>query len=151
MTIGMFAAKDPDRQAIIIVETGQSITYGDLERRSESLARSLLNWGLQPGDRIAVFMENRIEFFEVLWAALRLGLRLVPVNRFLKAEEAAYIVEDSDSRALFASDALGEVARGILDIAPSNVTHYVATSAGIPGYASLEQLISDAPPRPRTA
>jgi long-chain acyl-CoA synthetase len=145
MTIGMFAAKDPDRQAIIIVETGQSITYGDLERRSESLARSLLNWGLQPGDRIAVFMENRIEFFEVLWAALRLGLRLVPVNRFLKAEEAAYIVEDSDSRALFASDALGEVARGILDIAPSNVTHYVATSAGIPGYASLEQLISDAP------
>lgn len=145
MTIGTFAATVPDRHAITIVETGQSISYGDLERRSERLARSILDWGLQPGDRIALFMENRIEFFEVLWAALRLGLRVVPVNRFLKAEEAAYIVEDSDSRAVFASDALADAARAIRDIAPSKVTHYIATGEGLDGFTPLERLIADAP------
>ena len=57
--------------------------------------------GLEPGDHISLLMENDLKYFEIAWAAYRSGLYITCINRYLTAEEAAYIVNDSGSKALF--------------------------------------------------
>ena len=105
---GAHAEADPAKAAVIMAGTGAVLTYGELEERSRRLAQLWWTAGLRPGDHVAIFAENRTEYFEVVWAALRSGLYLTPVNRYLTAEEAAYIVNDCDARALVASASLGE-------------------------------------------
>ena len=69
--------------------------------------------GLEPGDHISLLMENDLKYFEIAWAAYRSGLYITCINRYLTAEEAAYIVNDSGSKALFTSSEL-EVSTSIL-------------------------------------
>jgi long-chain acyl-CoA synthetase len=78
-----------------------SISFGELDLRSQSLAGALAEGGLRAGDRIAVFAGNRFETLEVTTAALRAGIVPVPINRFLTSREASFLLEDSGTRWLF--------------------------------------------------
>ena len=115
---GKWGIEVPDKPAAVNAVTGDTVTYGELNDRSNRLAQLLWARGLRPGDHIAVFMENNLRFFEVLWAALRSGLYLTTVNRYLTAEEAGYIVDNCEAQALIASAHLGEVAADLLPYAP---------------------------------
>ena len=64
-------------------------------------------------------MENNLRYYEVVWAALRSGLYITTVNRFLTAEEAAYIVNDSQSKALITSSYLNDAAHGMSSLIPN--------------------------------
>ena len=64
-------------------------------------------------------MENQPRFLEVVWAALRSGLRITPVNRYLTGAEAAYIVNDCDAGAMVTSRAMGEVAEELVGMTPA--------------------------------
>ena len=110
---GKWAVLTPDKPAAINSDTGATISFQDLEDRSNRLARLFRARGLRPGNHIALFLENDIRFFEVAWAALRSGLYLTTVNRYLTAEEAAYIVNDCGARALISSRRLAGAAREI--------------------------------------
>ena len=57
-------------------------------------------------------------FHVVYWAAIRSGLYLTAVNRYLAADEAAYIINDSGSRSLITTAALADTARAVRDMAP---------------------------------
>ncbi len=70
-------------------------------------------------DVVALFMENNIRYHEVYWAALRSGMYLTAVNKYLTAEEAAYIVADSGAKALVTSAALEPVAEAMRDAVPA--------------------------------
>ncbi|MEO3787539.1 acyl-CoA synthetase [Actinocorallia sp. B10E7] len=109
MDLGLHAAQQPDRPAVIMAESGAVTTYRELNARSTRLARLLRSEGLRPGDHIAIMMENRPEFLEAVWAAQRTGLKYTPVNWHLTAREAQYIVNDSGSLVLITSAALAEV------------------------------------------
>lgn len=85
----------PDKPAVINSATGDSLTYRQLDERSNQLARLMYALGLRRGDHIAIFMENDIRYFIVVRAALRSGLYLTTVNRYLTDEEAAYIIDNS--------------------------------------------------------
>ena len=108
---GHFAETTPEKPAAIHAATGEVLTYRDLDDRSNSLSRYLFQQGLRRGDHIAVFMENNLRFFEVCWAALRSGLYVTTINRYLTVEEVAYIVEDSGARALFTTHEMASVAK----------------------------------------
>jgi long-chain acyl-CoA synthetase len=110
---GARAATDPDHPAVIMAGSGEVVTYGELDARSMRLAQLLRAEGLQPGDHIAVLLENHPRYFEVFWAAMRAGLYCTPINWHLKAEEAGYIVEDCLASAVVTSTALREVALGL--------------------------------------
>jgi len=99
------AAATPEKIAYRMA-AGASITYRDLDERSNQGAQLLRSLGLGVGDGIAILMENCLEFLEICWAAQRAGLYYTPISRFLKAEEIAYIIEDSGSRVLVASPAM---------------------------------------------
>lgn len=78
----------------------ETLSFAELEARSNRLANALLDFGLKPGDRVATWMENSIRCVELDFALAKAGLVRVSLNPRLTAREAQYIVQDSDARAL---------------------------------------------------
>jgi acyl-CoA synthetase (AMP-forming)/AMP-acid ligase II len=76
------------------------LTFGDLHARSNRLAHLLARRGLEPGDRLAVYLANRIEFVDVLLACLKLGVILVPINILYREREISHILADAGPRAV---------------------------------------------------
>jgi long-chain acyl-CoA synthetase len=100
---GTHALERPDRPAVVIAETGETVTYGELDERSNRLANLWHERGLRKGDRVAILLENHPAYFEVVWAALRSGLYYTPINTHLTGPEIAYIVADCEARCLVTS------------------------------------------------
>ena len=118
MYTGRIAAEHPDRAAIVMAGTGETLTYGELERRSNRLAHLLRAQGLQRLDHYAVFMENHPRYAETCVAGERTGLYYTCVNSYLTAEELAYILDNSQSKLLITSPSRLEVARKALALSP---------------------------------
>lgn len=106
MHLGSFAKTQPDKFAAVLPATGDSRTYRQLDERTNRLAQLLRANGLRTGDHVALYIENNLAFYDVVGACLRAGLYITPVNRYLPASEAAYIVDNCDAKALIASAAL---------------------------------------------
>ena len=114
MPMAIHAANDPTKIATLMLQSGETLTYGELNERSIRLARLFAEAGLVSGDVVALFMENNIRYHEVYWAAVRSGMYLCAVNKYLTAEEAAYIVNDSGAKALVTSVGLADAASAML-------------------------------------
>jgi long-chain acyl-CoA synthetase len=142
---GTYAAQAPDRIAALMAGTGETVSYGDLERRSAQLAHVLHDAGLRPGDAVALLTENSLRALEVYWAALRSGLYITAVNYRLKPDEVAYIVSDSGAAALIVS--AGQAATATAIAVPA-VKLRLAFGGAVPGYGSYEETIAAAPDSP---
>ena len=112
------ALTHPDRLAIIMASSGEAMSYRTLDQRSNSLAHLLRAQGLQRLGHYAIFMENNSRFIEACMAGERTGLYYTCVNAYLKADELAYILNNSESRLLITSAANLEVARQALPDCP---------------------------------
>ncbi|WP_436794606.1 acyl-CoA synthetase [Actinospongicola halichondriae] len=144
---GTHARKHPRKPAQIMAATGEVLTYGELDGRSNRFAQLLWNAGLRRGDGLAVFMENHPRFLELYWAAMRSGLYFTPINRFLTAEEAAYIVNDSAAKVLVSSAHLGDVTDELAGL--TSGTRLQLMVDGIrDGYESYEAAVADQSPEP---
>ena len=115
---GTHSALTPDKAAIVMAGTGATTTYRELDERSIQLARLLHSEGLRPGDHIALLSENHQRYFEVYWAAMRSGLYLTAVNRYLSADEAAYLVNDSNATVLISTLTMADTATAMLPLIP---------------------------------
>ncbi|MDX6233748.1 MAG: long-chain acyl-CoA synthetase [Nocardioidaceae bacterium] len=140
---GIHAESTPDKPAIVMAGSGRTLTYRQLEDSSASLASALHGLGLRKGDVVAVLADNAPEVFEVLWATLRSGLYITPVNRNLAPDEVAYIVNDSDAKVLIVSAGLEELALKVRGQVPG-VQHAYAFGGAVEGYESYEQLLARA-------
>ena len=118
----------------------------DLAHGSRRAANLFFHCGLRPGDHIAVFMDNHPRFIEVMWAAMRSGLFLTAVNRHLGVEEALYIIDDCDARALVATAPLSEVASSLPPRLPA-VAHFFMVAGHTAGYKPYEKAIATQPAR----
>ena len=94
------AAVAPDRIAYLMAGSGEALTYGELDRRSNQGAHLLRRLGLRAGDHIAFIMENSLAFMELCWACQRSGIYYTAISRYLTAEEIAYIVRDCGAKVL---------------------------------------------------
>ena len=83
--------------------------FGDRSNRCGRLFRE--TYGIGPGGHVAMVMGNRVEFVELVMGALLSGVWLTPINWHLTAEEAAYIVADSESQLVIADPEFETVAR----------------------------------------
>jgi fatty-acyl-CoA synthase len=140
---GTHAARTPDKVAVTLVETGESLTYRELEDHSVRLAHVLHDAGLRRGDVVALLTENNVRAFEVYWAALRSGLYITAVNHNLAAEEVAYIVNDSGASALIVSAEKAAVAEALIGEAP-NVSLRLAYGGAVPGYDGYQDALAAA-------
>ena len=121
MYAGQHAIDHPDRPAFIMAATGERVTYAELEARTNRLAHLLRAHGLKRLDHFAMFMENNNRYLEVCGAGERSGLYYTCVNSYLKADELAYILNNSESKVLITSASRREVAAEALKQCP-NVT-----------------------------
>ncbi|RLA54760.1 MAG: acyl-CoA synthetase [Gammaproteobacteria bacterium] len=115
---GVHAITKPDHPAIIMGQSGEVVTYRQLDDRSNQLARFWRERGLTRGDHVAILSENQPRYFEVMWAALRSGLYVTTINSYLSPEEVGYILDDSGSRSFVTTTAKAEVAAEALQYAP---------------------------------
>ena len=95
-------AEHRTHHAAIVCGSGQ-VTYAELNTRGNQLANALTDSGLAPGDRVAVFLPNCLEFVEVYVAAAKAGFVITPLNYLLTEREVAYILSDSGAKALIHS------------------------------------------------
>ena len=108
MEIAAVAALTPDRVAITFGE--KTINFKQLNQLANQVAHRLLRAGIGVGDSVALLCSNRIEFVAVRFACHRMGVRLTPVNWHLAPEEAAYIIDNCDAKALFADSRVKQAA-----------------------------------------
>ncbi|HBD34314.1 MAG TPA: acyl-CoA synthetase, partial [Cupriavidus sp.] len=142
--LGDHATLTPDKPAVINGTTGDRLTYRELDERSNRFAQYLYALGLRRGDHFAMVLENNIRCFEVCWAALRSGLLVTPVNRYLTAPEAAYIIADSGARVVVTSWAMRDLAVQLGDIMPANVGRLMIDGT-MPGWRSYEDAVAAYP------
>ncbi len=140
---GTHALTTPDKPAIIMAESGHTVTYRELDDSSRQLAVALADLGLVKGDVIAMVSDNAAECFTIYWAALRSGLYLTAVNFHLTADEAAYIVDDCGAKVLIAAGGLGELAEQIRGLVPG-VEHAYSFGGDLAGFGSYADLLASA-------
>ncbi len=87
------AALTQDRPAF--VHEGRTIMWSDMDRRTNNLARAFLDRGLKPGDRVAFYHRNGVEYGELLVACFKARLVHVNINYRYRDEELLHILDDS--------------------------------------------------------
>src|SRR5258708_11803277 len=127
MYTGKHAYLRPLQPAFIMAESGEAVTYAELEARGNRLAHLLRNRGLKRLDHYAIFMENNSRYLEACGAGERSGLYFTCVNSYLTPSDLAYILANSESRILITSRAKLDIAREAIkecpNIQPSIAAH----------------------------
>jgi len=141
---GKWSTVCPDKPAVIHATTGEIVTYKELDDRSNQLAQLMWDKGLRKGDHAAILMENNLRYFEVMWAALRSGLYITTVNRYLNNEEAGYIVDNCEAQVLITSSHMADIACELSTFAPKCHTWLMADGVK-EGYSAYEAAIADYP------
>jgi long-chain acyl-CoA synthetase len=132
----VFAKSHPDRAAYVMAGSGETVTYKDLDDRSNQGAQLFRSLGLKTGDVIALLMDNSPRYFEIAWAAQRAGLYFTCISSKLTAGEVEYIVGDCSAQLLIASPGVGPVVDELPAILPG-VKLYMVGEPRVP-YASFE-------------
>ncbi len=135
-----------DKPAIIMAGTGETVTFGTMDARSNQGAQLFRKLGLKTGDGICIFMENNARFLEICWAAQRSGLYFTAVSSRLTAGEVEYIVKDSGAKVLIAGHTLSKVAAEVAPQIPG--VNLLMVGGTIPGYASYEDETAKMPATP---
>ncbi len=108
------AETDPGHVAIIEPDY-REVTYGELYGLTNRIAKGLAAAGLGPGDQVTTLLPNGLEQVAVCLAAFQSGLYVTTVNWHLVGPEIAYIVNDSDTKALIVSDQFADEAVRVLE------------------------------------
>jgi long-chain acyl-CoA synthetase len=130
MYTGKHARLRPLQPAFIMANSGEAVTYRDLEARCNRLAHLFRRHGLKRLDHYSVFMENNGRYIEACGAGERSGLYFTCVNSFLTAGELSYILTNSESRILVTSVAKLHIAREALKQCPGVELCIVADGPG---------------------
>jgi long-chain acyl-CoA synthetase len=139
MTLAWWAEQIPDHKAIIS-PTGD-LTFAELNARANQVVRALRTRGLTAGDAVALICTNRPAFVETWAACLRAGFRMTTINWHLTGEEAGYIVDDCEAKALVADASLAEAAKGAAATA-KNCTVLLTVGGPIDGFEDYEAAVA---------
>jgi acyl-CoA synthetase (AMP-forming)/AMP-acid ligase II len=140
-----YATTAPDRIAVVVGATGAALTYAELEDRANRVAHVMRAEGLGVGDHVAMLLENRTEFFEVMWAGLRAGIHVTPINWHLNPAEVAYIVNDCGASLLFGSAELLAHLGDDVELPPER---RIAVGPSVAGLRDYEDLLAASPAEP---
>lgn len=141
MHIRDFAKTMPNHPAVIMAGSEETITYGELNNRSNQVAQYFRSKGLQIGDHIAFMMENHPRFFEICWGAQRAGLYFTAISSRLSADETSYIINDCGAKLFITSAFKGELAAQIVQTIPNVETRLMLDST-IDGFTSFEESVA---------
>lgn len=138
----------PDTTALVDAATGRRFTYSQFHLRAGRFAEFVRQeWGLSPGDRIAILAHNSSDYFEILWGCAKAEVMLVCLNWRLALAELEFIFHDATPTALIYDPAFADAAQAIarrLGIAKIIVLGQATTSSE----TSYEDALASASGRP---
>jgi long-chain acyl-CoA synthetase len=114
-----------------------------LYARSQRVAALLHDAGLRRGDGVALVLPNRAEFFEITWGCQLSGLYYSAVNTHFTPDEVAYVIADSEAKAVFVDATMAGLGAKILDANPGVDVHVVVGGA-LPGWRRYEDGLASA-------
>ncbi len=107
----------PNAVALVDTASGRSFTYEEFNLRASRFARFLRKeWGLRPGERVALLAPNSTDYFEILWGCAKADVILVCLNWRLAVPELAFILRDSTPSALITAVEFEDAARELSDL-----------------------------------
>jgi fatty-acyl-CoA synthase len=113
LTIGAFLEKmveqDPDQEFMVYPDRDLRFTYQEFDNRVNLLAKGLLEIGIGTGDHVGIWAKNVPDWLTLLFATSKMGAVLVTVNTAYKSHELAYVLEQSDMKALAIIDGYQDV------------------------------------------
>ena len=95
------------REAIVFRD--RRLSFDDVAAGVDRAARGLIAIGVQPGERVALWMLNRPEWIEIAFAVMKIGAVLVPLNTRLRTDDVAYIVDQSGASTIVLAERSGPV------------------------------------------
>ncbi|MGX9791693.1 acyl-CoA synthetase [Mycobacterium sp. MMS18-G62] len=129
------------RSPALIVPDGDTISYGEMYARSQRVAALLHEAGLRRGDGVALVLPNRPEFLEITWGCQLSGLYYSAINTHFTPDEVAYVIDDSEAKAVFL-DASMNTAQAGADVC-------ITVGGSRPGWLSYHEAVAragEAPP-----
>jgi len=149
MYAGRHARERAGQAAFIMAGSGETVTYAEYEARTNRLAHLLRAHGLERLDHYSIFMENNSRYLESCGAGERSGLYYTCINSYLTPDELAYIVNNSESKALITSRAKRDVAVAAIRQCPKVTLGLIVDGTGDDGsfvdYASAVARWPDTP------
>jgi 4-hydroxybenzoate-CoA ligase len=119
---------------VAFVDPERSLTYGELQARSIRFANALLDLGIEPEQRVALLLNDTVDYPVAFWGTIRAGCVAIPLNVYLTLPQYAYILADCRARALVVDAALAETIAPVLDKLPRKpVVIVVGSPAGHSG------------------
>jgi fatty-acyl-CoA synthase len=91
----------PDKLALVAVETGERLTYAELNERAERAAAAVIAAGVRPGDRYGILFHNSVDFLALFFAAAKCGAIVVPLSTRATVHELQQIVDDCGMKTYF--------------------------------------------------
>ncbi len=144
---GTWAERTPDKPAVVMGDSGEVVTYAQLDATANRLSRLFRAAGLRQGDHIAFCLENRAEFLPIMWGAHYAGLYYTAISSRLTSEELVYIIEDSGSRAFLSSPYKAEQLERIGGTL-QRLDRLLSVGGALPGFDSFEDAIAEFPNEP---
>ncbi|MFW2853493.1 acyl-CoA synthetase [Sphingomonas sp. TX0543] len=106
--------RQPDATAPVMIAGERVRTHDEIRRRAALAAEGFRQMGLREGDTVALFLRNDFAFFEAMQGAVLAGAYPVAINWHATAEEAGYILRDSDAKVLVVhTDLLPQIVAGL--------------------------------------
>jgi fatty-acyl-CoA synthase len=88
---------------------GRRWSFAEVDARVDALAKGLLELGIGPGDKVALWMVNRPEWVDAMFAVMKIGAVLVPMNTRFRTEDMAYVLAQSDASVVLLAERSGPV------------------------------------------
>ncbi len=137
------AQTNPDKAAVIVAETGEMMTYKELDEASNRAAQLFRDQGLGHEDVVAYMLENSLDYYGLTWGAQRSGLRYVCISSRLTQDETDYILENSGAKLLVVSASLSAAAQALT----TQINRY-SLGGDIPGHVRWEDAVAAMPTTP---
>ncbi|MEE9416498.1 MAG: AMP-binding protein [Acidimicrobiales bacterium] len=144
---GGVAKRTPDKPAVVMVGSGEVMTYRELDDEANRLSQMFRAEGFERGDHVAFCLENQIHYLAIAWGCHYAGLYYTAISSRLQTDEMAYIIENSGSQALITSPYKADQALELADRIP-NVRIRLSVGGGIDGYDDYLETLDRYPSEP---
>jgi long-chain acyl-CoA synthetase len=141
--------RSPDKEALIIGE--ERLSYAELDELSTRIANVLCRSGVERGDRVVILADSSVISVAAIFASLKAGAVLSPVNPSIKVDKLAYVLNHCRAKAVITPAELLPVATEAISRAPSvaaTVVDALPPGAAVKAGVSLREAVPAAPTNP---
>lgn len=113
------AMKFPEK--IFVMDQGTEWTYREVYRRTAGLAGHIMGYGIRPGDRVLICLDNSVEYIAAFFSVFLANAIAVPVNKSTSPENIRFVVKDMSPALVLSSSLFIDRVLGKLDIDPARM------------------------------